>query len=236
MNMLSRLLLLITALFVTTAVPAGGLPPAFKAHYVVKKGPFELGSSVRELRYHANGELEYLTRSDTGGFIGLLFEEHIRETTRLRQNGERVMPLEYRYQRDGRRDRTITQQFDWQAGQVTSQVNDAVYSYALQDGAIDQSAYLVNLMTDLANGKREFNYRVASRKELRTYDVQHLGDERLNTVLGELDTVIIQRKAKETTTLWCAADLHFLPVKIRHEDKNGVFTAYLESVEGLQLR
>jgi len=202
---------------------------------VVKKGPFELGRSMRELHYGENGALEYRTSSDTSGFIGLLFEEHIRETTRLKKEGARVMPLEYRYQRDGRRDRTITQQFDWQSGQVTSQVNDTVYQYPLHEDAIDQSAYQVNLMIDLARGERKFNYQVASRKEMRTYDVQHLGDERLETVLGELDTVIIRRNAKETTTLWCANDLHFLPVKIQHKDKNGVFTAYLESVEGLSV-
>ena len=235
MGMMMRILLLLAGLALAAEMPAAGPPPAFKAHYVVKKGPFELGRSMRELRHGENGELEYLSRSDTSGFIGVLFEEHISETTRLKQNGERVMPLEYRYERDGRRDRVITQQFDWEAGEVTSQVNEAVYTYPLQDGAIDQSAYQVNLMIDLANGVRDFDYRVASRQEMRTYDVQVLGDERLDTVLGELDTVVIQRNANETTTLWCAADLHYLPVKIRHEDKNGTFTAYLESVEGLAL-
>jgi len=235
MKMMSRLLLMLSAVLITLALPAAELPPAFKAHYVVKKGPFELGRSVRELSYGENGEIEYHTRSDTSGFIGLLFEEHIRETTRLKRNGAHVMPLEYNYHRDGRRDRVITQQFDWQAGQVTSQVNEAVYEYPLHEQAIDQSAYQVNLMIDLARGEREFNYHVASRKEMRVYDVQHIGDERLDTVLGELDTVIIRRTAKETTTLWCASDLHYLPVKIQHKDKNGTFTAYLESVEGLAL-
>jgi hypothetical protein len=233
--MISRYLLIILTALLVPNVQAGELPPAFKAHYVVKKGPFELGRSVRELRYAENGELEYLTSSDTSGLVGFLFEEHIQETTRLKQNGARVIPLEYRYRRDGRRDRTITQQFDWQAGHVTSRVNETVFEYPLHEGAIDQSAYQVNLMIDLAKGDREFEYHVASRTEMRTYDVQYLGDERLDTALGELDTVIIQRNAKESTTLWCASALHYLPVKISHKDKNGVFTAYLESVEGLAL-
>ena len=33
--------------------------------------------------------------------------------------------------------------------------------------------------------------------------------------------------------MWCAYDLHFLPVKIQHEEDGNTFTAYLESVEGL---
>ncbi|MGB5261680.1 MAG: DUF3108 domain-containing protein [Gammaproteobacteria bacterium] len=226
-------LLLVASLCVMN-VQAAGLPPAFKANYVVKKGPFALGHSTRELRYGENRELVFVSSSDASGLVSLLFSEQIRETSRLKQDGERVMPLAYEYQRKGRRDRIISQQFDWKAGSVTSQINDAVYTYALHPDALDQSGYLVNLMIDLAKGARDISYNVARRGEMRTYDIEHLRDERLDTVLGELDTVVIQRKAKQTTTMWCAYDLHFLPVKIQHEEKGGVFTAYLESVEGLQ--
>ena len=69
---------------------------------------------------------------------------------------------------------------------------------------------------------------------MRVYDIEHLRDERIDTVLGGLDTVVIRRSAKQTTTMWCASDLHFLPVKIQHEEKGGVFTAYLQSVKWSQ--
>jgi len=225
--------LLLTALF-TLQVQASDLPPAFKAQYVVKKGPFKLGSSVRELRHGENGELIFYSASESSGFVSLLFSENIQETSRLRQVGERIMPLEYQYQREGRRDRTISQQFDWQAGSVTSKVNETVYEFALHPDALDQSGYQVNLMVDLASGNRDISYHVARRDEMRVYDIEHLRDERIDTVLGELDTVVIRRSAKQTTTMWCASDLHFLPVKIQHEEKGGVFTAYLQSVEWLQ--
>lgn len=225
--------LLLTALF-ALQVQASDLPPAFKAHYEVKKGPFKLGHSVRELRYGENGELIFYSASESTGFVSLLFSENISETSRLKQDGERIVPLEYQYRRDGRRNRTISQRFDWQTGNVTSQVNDAVYEFALPGDALDQSGYQVNLMMDLARGDRDISYHVARRDEMRVYDIKHLGDERLDTVLGELDTVVIRRTAKQTTTMWCAYDLNFLPVKIQHEEKGGVFTAYLTSVEGLQ--
>lgn len=230
-----RYLMLLVAGLLVMNVQAAELPPAFKAHYVVKKGPFKLGHSVRELRYGEDGELVFYSASDSSGLVGLLFDEKIRETTRLKQDGERLVPLEYQYRRDGRRNRTISQQFDWKAGNVTSRINDAVVTYALHPDALDQSGYQVNLMIDLAQGKRDISYQVARRGEMRIYDIQHLGDERLDTVLGKLDTVVIRRKAKQTTTMWCANDLNFLPVKIQHEEKGKVFTAYLESVEGLPL-
>jgi hypothetical protein len=144
-----------------------------------------------------------------------------------------VQPLEYLYQRDGRKNSTFSQQFDWEEGYVTSRVNEKVYRFKLDPGAIDQSAYQISLMIDLAKGERVFHYHVAGKSGMRTYDISHVGDETINTVYGDLDTVVIQRKDKQITTMWCADDLHFLPVKIQHEEKGMVFTAYLESVEGL---
>jgi len=236
--MIRYLLLMFSALLamnVLAGEPTGEPLPLFTAHYVVKKGPFELGRSLRELQNGADGELVFRSDSDTTGMAGLLISEHIRQTTRLKLDGAHVIPLEYRYQRDGRKDSTITQQFDWKQGNVTSQVNEAVYKYPLQQDAIDQSAYQISLMIDLAKGEREFRYHVAGKTDMRTYAISHVGDERIETVFGELDTVVIQRKDKQTTTMWCAYDLHFLPVKIQHEERGGVFTAYLESVEGLAI-
>jgi hypothetical protein len=232
--MMPKYLLLIMSALLVLNVQAGELPPAFKAHYMVKKGPLKLGNAYRELQYGIDGELLFSTGSDTTGLAELLHSDHIRETTRLKQGDTRVMPLEYRYQRSGKRTRTMSQQFDWEQGSVTSRVDETVYEYKFPRDVVDQSGYQVSLMIDLAKGSREFNYPVASKREMRTYDIQHMGDERIKTVLGELNTVVIQRKTKRTTTMWCAYDLHFLPVKIQHEEKGSTFTAYLESVEGLQ--
>lgn len=231
-KMLRYLLVIFSALLVLN-VQADNLPPAFKAHYVVKKGPLTLGTAMRELRYGPDGELVFYTGSDSTGLAELLYSNHVRETTRLKQDGAHMVPLEYHYQRSGKRDRTIKQLFDWQQGSVTSHVDAAVYEYELPHSTIDLNAYQISLMVDLARGIREFSYPVAGKKAMRTYDIKYVGDERLNTVLGELNTVVMQRKTKRTTTMWCAPDLHFLPVKIQHEEKGSTFTAYLESVEGL---
>jgi len=221
------------ALHVPAGEQTGEQPPAFKALYVVKKGPFELGRSSRELAYGTDGEPVFISNSDTTGLAGLFVSEHIRQTTQMKQDGPRVVPLEYSYQRKGRNDDSISQQFDWDKGYVTSQVNEAVYRYPLPRDALDQSGYQVALMVDLAMGGREFSYHVAGKRKIRTYEIKYVGDEPIETVLGKLNTVVIQRKDERTTTMWCAYDLHFLPVKIQHEEKGVVFTAYLESVEGL---
>ena len=229
-----RYCLLIAAALCVMNVPAADLPPAFRADYIIKKGPFELGRSSRELSYGDNGELVFRADSESTGLVSLFYAEVIRETTRMQQIDGRVVPIEYQYQRNGKRKRTISQQFDWASGNVTSQVDGTVYEFALDEHALDQNGYQVNLMIDLAKGLRDISYPVARKNKMRVYEISHVGDERLETVLGVLDTVVIQRKEDKITTMWCAPDLHYLPVKIQHEEDGSVFTAYLHSVTGMR--
>jgi hypothetical protein len=230
-----RTLLVSVFLLYGLNLQAGELPPAFKAQYVVRKGPLELGRATHELRYGDNGELVFLSRSDTTGLADLLVSDHIRETTRLKHNADHLLPLEYHYQRKGKRSRTISQRFDWTKNTVSSDIDRQHYDIPLVPGTMDQSAYQVSLMTDLAAGERDFNYHVVGKNDISTWAIKHVGDEVVDTVLGKLDTVVIQRNDRQITTMWCAPRLHFLPVKIQHEENGGVFTAYLDSVEGLKL-
>ena len=228
------LLLSFFALFMLN-LQAGELPPAFKAQYVVRKGPLELGRATHELRYDANGDLVFLSRSDTTGLADLLVSDHIRETTLLKHDADRLLPLEYHYQRSGKRSRTISQRFDWTRNVVSSDIDQHHYDIPLVPGTMDPSAYQISLMTDLARGERNFLYHVVGKHDIDTWDIKHIRDETVDTVLGRLDTVVIQRNDRQITTMWCAPRLHFLPVKIQHDENGGVFTAYLDSVEGLKL-
>jgi len=232
---MARFLVLLCAVLLSLSGQAAGLLPAFKATYVVKKGPLELGRATHELRYDSADAPVFLSGSDTTGLANLLFSDHIRETTRLKQDATRVEPVEYQYVRSGKRHRKVSQQFEPDQGKVISQVDDQVYEYPLTGPVIDQSAYLVNLMIDLAAGVRDFHYQVAGNRDIRTYDISYIGDEVVDTVLGKLKTVVIQRNDRQVTTMWCAVDLHFLPVKIQHQENGGVFTAYLDSVSGITL-
>jgi len=230
---MNRYLILLLTLLGALQLQAGELPPAFKAQYVVKKGPIELGQSSRELRYTEDGQLVFHATSDTTGMADLLLSEHIQETSYLKQGEQGVLPVKYEYQRKGKHARKMSQQFDWQQDSVTSRDGDRVFQYSIPPVTFDPSGYQVNLMIDLAAGDRDLEYHVAGRKKLRTYDIRHIRNERLQTVLGPLNTVVIQRDAEQITTMWCASDLHFLPVKIEHEEKGMTFTATLKAVTGL---
>ncbi|MEZ5542181.1 MAG: DUF3108 domain-containing protein [Pseudomonadota bacterium] len=226
------MLILLLAMAGTNALHATEAPPAFRAEYVVKKGPMLLGRSVRQLEHGADGQLVFQSSSDTTGLANLLLNEHIRETSHLRLNGAHVLPQAYEYRRDGKRTRRVSQQYDWQQDSVTSTLDERVYHFEIPAVTYDPSGYQVSLMIDLAGGARDMDYSIASSKGLRTWDIRHVGDETVKTPLGTLDTVVIQRKTDQVTTMWCAPKLHYLPVKIVHEEDGVAFTATLESLSG----
>jgi hypothetical protein len=227
-----RFLMLLLVVAGAAPLQASGLPPEFRAQYVVKKGPLVLGHAMRELQHAEDGQLVFVSTSDTSGLADMLINDHIRETSYLRQDGGHLLPVKYEYRRNGKRTRSISQQYDWQQDSVISHLDERVFEYPIPDVTYDPNGYQVSLMIDLAGGANDLDYNIAGSKRLKTYDIRHIGDEQVKTPLGRLDTVVIQRKTDQITTMWCAPALHYLPVKIEHEEDGITFTASLESVSG----
>ena len=63
------------------------------------------------------------------------------------------------------------------------------------------------------------------------------GEEIINTPLGKLKTIKLTRhkpNSRRETTLWCALDLHYLPVKVENIEKDDKITvAIIQSLQGL---
>lgn len=228
-----NLLIMMILLLASGQLSATELPPPFTAHYVVKKGPLQLGVSMRRFEVGEDGTLVYRSSSDTTGLAEMLFSNHEKETTTLQLVDGHALPVQYDYRRSGKRSRTLQQTFDWEKATVASRLDQVLTEYEIDRPTYDLNAYQLNLMVALARGEREFVFNIAGKHGPRTYDIRHVGDEAVRTDLGTLDTVVVQRKSNQTTTLWCAEKLNFLPVRIEHIENGTTFTAYLQSVDGL---
>lgn len=93
-------------------------------------------------------------------------------------------------------------------------------------------------MTDLAEQKKSFTYRIADGGKLKDYDIRVIETETVTTPLGKIEAIKLIRyrkdKNKRQTTLWCAPSLNYLPVKLEHTEKGGsVFTALLRRLKGI---
>jgi hypothetical protein len=93
----------------------------------------------------------------------------------------------------------------------------------------------------LQNPKQKtFNYLIADGGRLKHYQIKRLEQETITTPLGSINTVKFKRQRDRDsdkdreTTLWCAPELNYLPVKLEHIEKDGTkFTAVLRRVEGI---
>ena len=106
---------------------------------------------------------------------------------------------------------------------------------------MDKFNYILAMMRDLSRGMRSVEYTIADGgRRLKHYVLAGVGEERIETALGTFDTTVVRRErenGKRQTTLWCAAELGFLPVKIVHVERDGKsMTLHIESLSGIERR
>jgi len=217
---------------------AAPLPERFSAEFAVEVRGFTVGKTEVTLRPEGEGRAVYESRTTTTGLVSLFRSDRILERSVLRyQPSGKLRPLVYRYQRSGGKEKTVTIDFDWEHGVAHNTEEGRSWRFPIPDGTLDKLSYVLALMRDLERGEREFRYRVNARGKLKTYHLRVVGEERLQTALGGLNTLEVKRvrdpESRQETVVWCAERLHYLPVKIRDRDSDGtVTTLRIRSVQG----
>ncbi len=69
-------------------------------------------------------------------------------------------------------------------------------------------------------------YQVMDGDEIDTYDFRVLGEERVDTVVGSVDAIKVERvrdptQSKRITILWFAKDWDYLLVRLQQVEKDG---------------
>ena len=109
----------------------------------------------------------------------------------------------------------------------------------LTDGYLGPVSYQLQLRNDLKTNmesldekpvsnasplKNSLSYKVMSRGRIKDYQFEILGEEVINTSLGEIPTLKVQRirkDAKRQTIFWLAPAWNYLMVKISQQEKGG---------------
>lgn len=228
----------ILLLLMGLAATAAALPESFAAEFTVTRNGSSIGRTTWTLDAVGEGRFRFRSVTRATGFMSLLFSGKRTEQSLWTYHEDRVRPLEYRYVSTGRRARDVKVTFDWAAGQAINRHDDDSWRLDITASTQDKLVYLLALMQDLARGARDLVYPIADGGHLKEYAIERQGRERLTTPVGTFDTVRLYRqdpKGKRHTTLWAAAALDYLPVKVRHQEKGGDALAMtLESLEGLR--
>ncbi len=198
------------------------LPP-FHAEYSLKRNGITLGMSTRSLAVTKDGTYIYASSTHATGIIAWFVKDHIDEHSKWIFHDGRIRPLEYVYDRHGGdKKRNVKLKFDWQHHRVVNTIDGDPWRMEIPDGAQDKLVYQLSIMHDLATDKKRLDYKIADGGKLKDYEFEIEGEETLNTELGKIKTVRIQRIGdRRDTTVWCAPQFAYLPVRLAQHDTDG---------------
>ena len=199
---------------------AADLQP-FSASYTAdwKQLPFS-GKAERSLQSQDNGTWKL-------DFSASMLVASLNETSWLSLVNDDVQPQQYRYSRKGMgKSKKIKQDFDWNTQQATGSDRGKAINTTLIQGVQDKSSYQLALQRDVAKGKTSMSYQVLDGDDLDTYDFRVLGEEKVETMVGTVDAIKVERvrdptQSKRITILWFAKDWDFLLVRLQQVESDG---------------
>lgn len=205
-----RLLLLLLATTISSFAWSTGLE-LYQATYKAKFNGLDI-TATHQLEQIKPGY--YRETLKARNFLGKIDEE-----ARFHVDAQqRVAPSEYTYERSLLGvSRSESQVFDWDKNQLTFTKDDETNIVPIEKGYQDMISHKVQMRRDLAAGEQKLDYQVVSRGKLKNYTYEVTGEELLNTAVGDLHTVRLERVREDSdrsTILWLAKDWNYLLVKL----------------------
>ncbi|MCD8514208.1 MAG: DUF3108 domain-containing protein [Nitrincola sp.] len=162
---------------------------------------------------------------------------NIREASRIKVVDGQIFPLQYDYKRRIlTRNREAQLRFDWEAGQVTTDIDDKPWRMSIEPGVHDKLSYQLQMPHDLKMGLTRLEYTVADGGHLQTYIFQVTGKDEVETPAGTFIAIRVERDRGEDsdreTLIWFAPELDYLVVRLEQVEPNGNrFALLLKSVD-----
>lgn len=157
------------------------------------------------------------------GMSKLIARGSIAELSEFSNAENGVIPVAYRSDDSLSRDAERADiRFDWERGEASGTVNDQALSVALNGLLHDRVSIQYELMHDLLNDGPSSKYRMFEVDKQKTLNVRSIGTQQVRVPAGTFEAVGIQHQAENSsrvTTLWCVAELGYLPVIIEQHRK-----------------
>jgi hypothetical protein len=128
--------------------------------------------------------------------------------------------------------------YDWARNRLTGKVGGKPYDSALESGQQDVNTIRLAPVVDLLEGREPGDYALLDGREVKHYTYPKKGATKLQTEIGDLDTVIYESQRRNfdgtgrTWRYWFAPSLGFLPVRIeQREDGRARLTFTVRSIK-----
>lgn len=225
---LRNLLFIVLLPALAPAASADGAPPLFSAHYGVYADGFKVGEMERHLRALDADTYTLETKAVTTGLVAIFKQDEYIERSTWKSGKESYLPVEFYSRYRGRSKEVVERlRFDWERNVVLSLRDGKETELPVESGVLDKLMYQVVMRDELERGVTRLKYRVADRGKIEDYELEVVGREVIDTVLGKQPTVKVR---KGTTLLWCATELDYLPVKLEQRDDGHTLASHLVSL------
>jgi hypothetical protein len=220
------LLILVTASQGVLADPIDLKP--FRATYVAEwKGVTAAGSTVELKRIDAN-LYTYSSVNAARGIFRMAFPDAVAQKSTFRVIDNQVVPM--LFEGSDEKERPINLSFDWQKKRVTGVAKERAVDLELPDGTQDAMSLQIASLRNLAAGTLKGTVWMIDATKLKEYELQLEGNARIETAVGELDTIVYTSRrpgSEKLTRTWVAPALGYLPVKAQRLDGRKVLITLL---------
>lgn len=199
------------------ALAARVLPPRLELRFDVRYG---LASGTQSLLWVNEGERYTLSSvAEASGLAGVFYRGRFVQVSRGRLTAQGLQPEEFW---DQRGDKRSSARFD--AQQLTLlPARGAPRHFSYSTPPQDALSLFFQLALDVPASGGQLGYTVFNGKKLREYRYASRGEVVLETALGPLRTLHLERAggADGRFEVWLAIDRHYLPVRLLRQDDEG---------------
>jgi hypothetical protein len=210
---------------------AGTVPQRVEIVYRVSIGPLNIGEG-HDVFEHDGKTYQVTSEAKTTGVAAALYRLSILRESRGRITPKGLRTDSFAELRNGKPKRSGT--FDWEKRQAHLVDGESEQTVELPDNTWDTTSFGYNFaFTGLETPPVSAN--LTDGRRIMHYDYKILGKEGLDTALGRLETVHVQKVQppgdKRGFDVWVAPGHYNLPVRIRYTEKDGtVFDSVLAQI------
>ncbi|WP_019625506.1 DUF3108 domain-containing protein [Thioalkalivibrio sp. ALJT] len=189
---------------------------------------------------HEDVQTRMAMDAHVSGFLRLLGRfELSREALMNRQNGELQLARSRSQQITPRRERKVETRLDRDRGLAIGTIDNEHFQLEVPDQTLDFLGSLYLIMqrlerSELTRADNRSTVQVLERDRLREYRFEYGERETMDSPIGRLETVRIDRRTDDSDvalSAWFAPELHHVPVRFDYEADGRVFELNLTQLE-----
>lgn len=219
-------LTLLTAFAAPALFAAAEAPVEFSAYYEARtngmRGDAERHLIAQDDGYRMNVSLE-------ARMAGIKIGE-LNQSSEFTLEGDRIVPQIYSYTISGITSEVQEIRFDWQNGSALSRRDDEAWDLDIEPGVVDNLSYQLALARAVervdSQEEQEFTLQVINRDEIRSHRYRIVGEEQLDSPIGLLNTIKLERVRDDdsgrTTEIWLASDWNYLLARLEQHNPGGL--------------